>query len=147
MVNTIPEKMSQCFARGEIAADYVPEQTVCVSERRDSCCICQGGEWLKTGCVKNSLPGRQKRGFFKKVFRKVKKIGRLPHNHIRQLGSFFGRKHFAFAKLCKICFAYISCKYIHYLSYIFPVYGVGKAQTISAPRTESNRLSYFRPRL
>ncbi|XP_046573510.1 sushi, von Willebrand factor type A, EGF and pentraxin domain-containing protein 1-like [Haliotis rubra] len=99
MVNTFPGKMSQCFTRGEIAADHVPEQTVCVSERKDSCYVCQGGEWLGTGCVNNGPSERHKRGFFKKIFKSVKKIARVPHDHIRRLGSFFKRRPNHFVKL------------------------------------------------
>ncbi|XP_067663334.1 sushi, von Willebrand factor type A, EGF and pentraxin domain-containing protein 1-like [Haliotis asinina] len=101
-VNTFPRKMSQCSTRGEIAADQIPEETVCVSEKNDSCYVCQGGKWLETDCVMNGPPRRHKRGFFKKIFRKVKKVARLPHGHIRRIGSIFGRKSSFFAKIFNI---------------------------------------------
>ncbi|XP_071088155.1 sushi, von Willebrand factor type A, EGF and pentraxin domain-containing protein 1-like [Haliotis cracherodii] len=96
MTTPFPRKISHCFTPGEdeakITADHFPEQTVCLSEENNSFYICSGGKWLESEFVQEGAPGRHKRGFFKKLFRKVKKVARFPHDQIRRRLPFFRRR-------------------------------------------------------
>lgn len=107
MTTTFPWKISHCFTPGEdeakITADHFPEQTVCLSEENNSFYICSGAEWLESEFVQEGAPGRHKRGFFKKLFRKVKKVARFPHDQIRRRLPFFRRRRPP-PRISKICF-------------------------------------------